>query len=237
MLLQMKSTNEAGRDNPGKSWQIVASNRLEQFRTCWNSLYQPQFAATLRDARRRSITQALRQPALHGIGWAKARSLRSAAPGFCPFEAPPGFEHACDRPRLRRTAARGVRRITVEDLANLAEPGIEQMIADRPQQTLRLRGVAVDTIMGERVMAEQPRPYRALMIPAVALDDPALVAAMIVGIVGRQRAQSIGGQESIRAAVQHGALRWLIQRARPQAHRQDLVRPEPCVRAARTVDD
>src|SRR5215469_14955751 len=132
MLLQMKSTNEAGRDNPGKSWQIVASNRLEQFRTCWNSLYQPQFAATLRDARRRSITQALRQPALHGIGWAKACSLRSAAPRFCPFEAPPGFEHAGDRPRLRRTAARGVRRVIVEDLADLAETAIEKMIANRP---------------------------------------------------------------------------------------------------------
>jgi hypothetical protein len=86
-----------------------------------------------------------------------------------------------------------VRRVAVEDLADLAEAGIEKMIADWAQKKLRRRGVVVDAIMGKRIMAEQPRPHRALMLAAVALDDPALVAAMIVGIVRRQRAQSIGG--------------------------------------------
>src|SRR3954447_1531397 len=94
----------------------------------------------------------------------RSHSLRSAAPRFCAFEAPPSLERAGDRPRLRGTAARGVRWVTVEDLANLAETGIEKMITDRPQQTLRRRGIAVHTVMGERIMAEQPRPYRALMI-------------------------------------------------------------------------
>jgi len=67
-----------------------------------------------------------------GLAGQRRAAYGQRLPVFCPFEAPPGFEHAGDRPRLRRTAARGVRRVTLEDLADLAETAIEKMIANRP---------------------------------------------------------------------------------------------------------
>src|SRR6516162_110324 len=98
---------------------------------------------------------------------------------FRPFKAPPGFEHAGDRPGLRRTAARGVWWVPVEDLADLAEPGIGQVVADRFEKTLRRRGVAIHAIMSKRPRAQQPSPYRTLVIGAVAgADGPAATAAI-----------------------------------------------------------
>ena len=75
------------------------------------------------------------------------------------FETAPGVENRGDRPRLCRAAARQVRRVAVEDLADLSEPGIAKMIADRAQKALRRAGVAMDAVVGERPRAEQPNAF------------------------------------------------------------------------------
>ena len=55
----------------------------------------------------------------------------------------------------------------VEDLADRAEPGIEEVIAHCGEALQRQIGVAIDAIFGQRIMAEQPGPDRALMVGTV----------------------------------------------------------------------
>src|SRR5271170_8338136 len=104
---------------------------------------------------------------------------------FRPFQAPPGFEHAGDGPGLRRATAWGMRRVAVEDLADLTEAGIGQMVADGLQKPLCRRGVAVDSIMRERPGTKQPSPDGALVVGAIAFGHRAGTGAAIGRLVGR----------------------------------------------------
>ena len=60
---------------------------------------------------------------------------------------PPGFEDAGNRPRLRWGAAWRMRRIAIKDLADLAEPGIGEVVADRLEPSLGRQGVTVNPVM------------------------------------------------------------------------------------------
>src|ERR1700693_5334327 len=85
------------------------------------------------------------------------------------FEPPPRFEHAGHRPGLSRAAARQVRRVALIDLADMPQPGVVKVVADRLEPALCRRGIAVDAVMRDRPRAKQPCPNRSLMIRAVAV--------------------------------------------------------------------
>src|SRR5262249_50695303 len=116
-----------------------------------------------------------------------------ALPG--PTQQAPGIERASDRPRLRGRAARVVRRISVENLADRANPLILEPIARRAQQTVRRRRPAADAIACEAERAQQRGPNRPLVVAAVALQDTAAIMRMVCWTSRRERAQAIRGEE------------------------------------------
>ena len=111
------------------------------------------------------------------------------------LQPPPRLQRARHRPRLRRRAARRVRRGAVEDLAHRAQRRIEQVVAQRLEPRLRRCRVAAHAILGQRVVPEQERPHRPLVIAAVALPHAARVMRAEVAMDGRQAAQAIRGEQ------------------------------------------
>ena len=101
-----------------------------------------------------------------------------------PFDSPPGFEHAGNRPGLRGRTAREMWRFRLEDLADGAEPRIEEMIAHRGDALQCRVSVAMDTVFCERIMAEQPSSDGALVIGVVAMPRIAGIMRLVVGVVG-----------------------------------------------------
>ena len=69
---------------------------------------------------------------------------------FQPLQPPPRLQDASHRPGLGRRAVRDVRWSAVEDFADRAETGVQQMFADGLQPGLGRRRVAVDAIFGQR---------------------------------------------------------------------------------------
>ena len=86
------------------------------------------------------------------------------------------------------------------------ERRIEQVVAQRVEPRLRHRRVAGHAVLGQRVVPEQERPHRPLVIAAVALPDAARVVRAEVAMDGLRLAQPIRGQQLAPA-----------QRARPCA--------------------
>src|SRR5215831_14344486 len=115
------------------------------------------------------------------------------------LKTPPRLDHAGDRPGLGRRADRRVRRLCSEDFADGSEPGIEQVIAHRGEALHRQIGVAMHAVFGQRVMAEQPRPYGALMVSAVTMADIAGISRLVFGMAGCERPQSIRGEQPLAA--------------------------------------
>ena len=72
----------------------------------------------------------------------------------------------------------------LDDLAEGAEPGIEEVVADRREPVQRQTGIAVDTILGQCIVPEQPRPRRTLMVGAVAMPRVAAVMRLVVAMIG-----------------------------------------------------
>src|SRR5215472_3684945 len=123
-------------------------------------------------------TQALAKKA---IDWLPAIRLTcGVAPG--PLQPPPCFEHTGDRPGLRRRATWRVRRVAVEDLANMAERAVGEMVGYRLEPGLRRGGIAMHPVMRQHPMSEQPSPDRPLVVAAVALSDAATVMTAVVGV-------------------------------------------------------
>src|SRR5262249_49757226 len=98
----------------------------------------------------------------------------------------PCIEGACDRPRLHGRAARPVRRIAVEDLADRAHRLVLERIAHPREHVERRPCVAMDSIHRQTGRSEQPGPNRALVIAAVAFHDAAAIMRMIGGRAGRE---------------------------------------------------
>jgi len=88
-----------------------------------------------------------------------------------------------------------MRRLRCEDLADGAEPGVEQVIAHGGEALQCEIGIAVHAVFGQRVMAEQPRPDRSLVVGAVAPHRVATVVAVVGRIVRTERAQPEAGQQ------------------------------------------
>src|SRR5712692_7167269 len=85
------------------------------------------------------------------------------------------------RPRLKRAAARRVRRVGVRDLRNVAETGFVEMPEQRSDESLpgrpfRFRRMPAHADPGFDKWADQPRPNGSFMIRSVALEDAALIA-------------------------------------------------------------
>src|SRR5215470_12491943 len=116
-----------------------------------------------------------------------------------------------------------MRRRRIEDLADRAEPGIEEMVAHRGKPRQRRLGTAVDAVFRQGVMSEEPGPYRALMIGGVAMQRITGVIRLVLGVLRRQRTQPVGGQQ--KSTAQRHDLRLSLWRegAVRQAHRKDLV--------------
>ena len=105
-----------------------------------------------------------------------------------------------------------MRRITIKNLADLAEPCIGKVVADRLEPSLRRRGVAVNPVMRQRPMPEQPGPDRSLVITAIAVADAAAVLAVILRVVRRQRPQTVRGQQLRAALLEDAALHSRFER-------------------------
>jgi len=113
-------------------------------------------------------------------------------------QANPGVECAGDRPGLGRAAARRVRLSAVEDFGDRAQTGVEEMVANRFEAFQRAFRIAVDPVFGQRVVSEQPRPNRPLVIGTVTLPD----AARVVRWRGRARCRRARG--TIDPLARHG---------------------------------
>src|SRR5262249_24108453 len=99
----------------------------------------------------------------------------------------------------------------------------------------RLR-VAGNSIDGEAERSKKPGPDRSLVITAIAFEDAAAVACMVLRATGRQRAQPIS-REKVASADPHDSrlivrIEWTVR----QAHGKDLIGPDAGIVAIGTVD-
>src|SRR6516165_6431479 len=94
----------------------------------------------------------------------------------------------------------------------------------------------MNAIFRQDVVTKQPAPHRALMIGFVAMPRITRIMRFITGMVGRQGAQAIRGQQFSAAKrddlfTEHGR-KWAMR----QADRENLVRPDGPVVAGWAVD-
>src|SRR5690606_36996842 len=106
------------------------------------------------------------------------------------MELAPRPQRRRDAPRLSGAAARRVRRVAVEYLADVANAVIVDVICQRAQIAGGCGRVAEHAIVRDGKRAEQPRPGRSLVIGGVALKLVAAVEAVIVVLVRRKGSQS-----------------------------------------------
>src|SRR6516162_11067350 len=92
-----------------------------------------------------------------------------------------------------------VRRIAVENLAESTHRLVHQRIAHRRKHSLCRLCVAGNSIDGEAERSEKPAPDRPLVITAIAFEDAAAVACMVLRAAGRQRAQPISREKMVSA--------------------------------------
>src|SRR5262249_46890660 len=95
------------------------------------------------------------------------------APGTQRFRHPPGLGDAADR---------AVRRVALQQLRDAAQPGVAQVVLQRPQQRPPGGRVAAHPRPRLGVGAQQPGPGGALVVGLVALALRARVAAMVARI-------------------------------------------------------
>src|SRR5260370_10532668 len=106
---------------------------------------------------------------------AKSLTLRGL-----PFEGYPGTEYLSDAPRLREAAARNVRCVTIEHLADRTDARRSQMLRHRGEKLLRPACIAVDAVVGAGERPQPPAPNAALVIGRVSLPRVPRVAADVV---------------------------------------------------------
>src|ERR1700693_6071061 len=150
-------------------------------------------------------------------------------------------QRLADGPGLERAAARGVRRIAVGDLADVAEPRLVGVAQERVEEPLarlspRLDSPSPDAHPGLHEGPREPRPRRPLVVRPVALRDASGVMAGIVGISGVESPQPERRPEPLLDRVHDAARRLpLEQRDREPADGEDLVGTEARVESPRDV--
>src|SRR5207237_478215 len=196
---------------------------------------------------------------VHDVYTRSSQRSRSAVPaprGFAPPQCrTPGVPSArgehdpleaqrlAHRPRLERAAARGVRRIAVGDLRQVAEARVVQMSEQRIEKAiarlgLRARGGAPDAEPRLDERAHEPGPDRPLMVRAVALADPTLVAGPVPRLVGCEGAEADGCQQPRLDGVDDAAGAFSLEHGERQAADGEyLVRAEARVHGAAPVVD
>src|SRR5215472_7356765 len=152
------------------------------------------------------------------------------------LEQTPSVQSARDRPGLRRGAAGMVRRVSVENLAESTHRLVLQCVAHRRKHSLRRLCVAGNSIDGEAERSEKPGPDRPLVITAIAFEDAAAVACMVLRAAGRQRAQPISREKMTSADAHDSRLIVRIERTVRQADGKNLVRPDTGIVAIGTVN-
>src|SRR5262249_43395120 len=101
---------------------------------------------------------------------------------------PQGFR---DAPRLGDAAARRERLLRVKDLAERADAGFAQLADESLQKAPGSRPLLrLDLDPGVEERTDEPRPHRSLMIGGIAGTQVAIVLRLVIGMAGRQRAQS-----------------------------------------------
>src|SRR5919106_2710099 len=95
------------------------------------------------------------------------------------------------RPGLKRATAGRVRSVRIGNLRDVTEPGRVQMFHEggdeaRPGFALHLIAAAVHAHPGFDESPDEPRPYSALMIDAVAIVDTAIVFRRVARFLWRE---------------------------------------------------
>src|SRR2546423_15568744 len=84
--------------------------------------------------------------------------------------------------------------------------------------------------------ADEPRPYRSLVIRRVAVTQIPHVGLLVVGLRAIQGSQSIGRQQSLAHRIHHRAPAARIENGEAERKAEDLIGPEAGIVAARPVD-
>src|SRR5260370_42100098 len=87
----------------------------------------------------------------------------------------PSAQYFANAPSLRDTSLRSKRRVTVENLAERAEPVALNRGPHGLEKAHRRHAVGVNPMMRQGKGTEQPRPHRSLVISGVAFARPAAV--------------------------------------------------------------
>src|SRR3954451_2994608 len=152
------------------------------------------------------------------------------------LQPPPRFQRARYGPGLRRSAARRVRGCAVEHFAHRTERRIQQMIAQRLETPLCRRCISAHAILGKRIVSEQERPHRPLVVAAIALPHAAEVLLSKLAMCRCQAAQSIRSEQIGCARAHYTLLRLRIECAVRQTHGEDLIRAQRRVEPSGAVD-
>ena len=130
-----------------------------------------------------------------------------------------------DAPRLRNGSARSVGRVGVVQLADRADAVTLDVLVEVFQRLLGLRQecVAVDVEAGLDVEGQQPWPYRAVFGGEVAFGGHALLRTPVKRVLGRQRPQSLRGEQVLAHRADHLQLHRLVEHLVIQSAGDDHV--------------
>src|ERR1700674_1958765 len=135
----------------------------------------------------------------------------------------PGAKSFGDGPGLRDAASRSEWRVAIEDFAERAEPVRINLSAEWLEEMQGCSAISVDAEMCQRKRPEQPAPRSTLMIGGIALPRAARVPALVPRFAGREAAQTVTGEQMLRADIYDGFLLRRCERADGQRYAENLV--------------
>src|SRR5258706_12089051 len=136
----------------------------------------------------------------------------------------PGAQGLGDAPGLGTAAARGMRRIAVEDFTDCSDTGLSKVCGDAAEEGERVRRVAINPLVCDCKGTQQPAPHRALVVAGVALARAAAVVGNVGGVRRLERAQSERCQQQGGADIDYGALLVRFKQVGAQRNGKQLVR-------------
>src|SRR3989475_2582237 len=162
----------------------------------------------------------------------------SVAPSSCVSSSQlvPGPQRLGDAPRLGNAATRLERCVALADLGDRAQAIVGDVMSERCEKAPRGVGITVDLVMSERERPEEPGPDGPLVIRAVAAPLIAPVAALVLGMARRERAQPARRQQMPAAGLDDAPLTTRRERALGKRHGEDLIRAKRGVVAGGRVD-
>ncbi len=147
-------------------------------------------------------------------------------------------QHFGDTPGLGDAAARGEGRLGIEDLADRADAGLGEVGFETVEKMpCRLALVGIDLEPGVDEGADQPGPYRALVVGRVARPQITEITRLVIGLPRRQRAQSHRRQQAFANRGDDGLPARAVEDRVIERDRKDLVRSERRVVAILAIDD